>query len=726
MDDSGNGERKITTTSPAPLILGISIFGHDSSGTLLNGNSGDVLYALTEERFSNLKHDGEFPVAVISKIKEQILRESLGVVRYIACNLNDSISVSSIKSELINVVDVETAEYVFSELLRFLDNAQVLDPNYFPLNYISELLKHRGISLTTIKTIQDKISWYGNFVLRIRRLHKHLESLFPEAEVIPVDHHSAHAASAFYGSGFESAAVLTLDGQGELATSTLSIANGTHIKLLTQTNWPNSLGALYMALTWHLGFDGDDPRYLGFGDEFKVMGMSAYGKPTYSDIFRQLGSVNEQGQFEINFSNEYIELLPVEGCDGHAEPVFSKWFSEHLGPRKKKDEPFSQKHYDIASSGQYFIEQIGVDIAKNLKTKCPEESSICLAGGVALNGLMNMRILQDAGFSNVFIQPASGDDGTSLGAAWHVYHEHLHGKRCAGIDNVFFGLDYDSSSIQTELETYKLQFSQPKSIHVEVSRLLNEGKIVARYVGRGEFGPRALGHRSILANPTLSHTKDEVNSKIKHRESFRPFAPACLDHKVQEYFNIHTHSPYMLLICTAEQGVRLKVPAVIHEDNTARLQSVKETENPDLYQIISEFYRLSKVPMVLNTSFNVNGEAIVETPQDAIESFLFMGIDYLAIGPFLVSREDNLSHYLRPTRAEHIKARQVRYQEKYFSPERFLYPTSARIESQLSILKGQVDMYRNAAEERLSLIERLDLELKKLAPISSTKDKTNH
>ena len=202
MDDSGNGERKITTTSPAPLILGISIFGHDSSGTLLNGNSGDVLYALTEERFSNLKHDDEFPVAVISKIKEQILRESLGVVRYIACNLNDSISVSSIKSELINVVDVETTEYVFSELLRFLDNAQVLDPNYFPLNYISELLKRRGISLTTIKTIQDKISWYGNFALRIRRLNKHLESLFPEAEVIPVDHHSAHAASAFYGSGF--------------------------------------------------------------------------------------------------------------------------------------------------------------------------------------------------------------------------------------------------------------------------------------------------------------------------------------------------------------------------------------------------------------------------------------------------------------------------------------------------------------------------------------------
>jgi carbamoyltransferase len=703
-----------TKKKDASLILGISIFGHDSSCTLLDAATGKILYALTEERFSNIKHDGNFPVAAIENINERIISEQLGVINYIALNTDPVIAIKCIKSELEALLDNKTSNLIYSAFVKHLEFAEFLHPDFFPLNYISKLLERHDVPLVTIELIQGKISWFGNFALRHEKLKSHLKRVFSQADIISVGHHQCHAASAFYCSEYTRAAVLTLDGQGELAASSLSVANGTQINLLAQSNWPNSLGALYMQLAWYLGFDGDDPRYLGFGDEFKVMGMAAYGKPIYLDFFRKFGYVNELGEFEINFNNGYIDLIAVEGCNGHSQPVLANKFFETLGKRRLRDDVISQKHYDIACSGQYFLEEVAVGIARNLKTRCPDEENICIAGGVGLNGLMNMRILKEAGFRNIFIQPASGDDGTSLGAALHVYHEHLAGQRCSKLENVFLGLNYSNEAIRSELVNYKLKFYEPKNIHAEIAQFLNNGLIVARYFDRGEFGPRALGHRSILANPTLSKTKDEVNAKIKHRESFRPFAPACLANNAQEYFDISIHTPYMLLICKAKSGVRLKIPAVVHDDDTARLQMVNEEENSDLYHTISEFYRLSKIPVVLNTSFNVNGEAIVETPQDAIESFLFMGIDYLAIGPFLVSREENNFSYQRPSRENHIKSRQSRYQERYFSPERYFWSVNNPIETQLSLLNKQVGIYRKSAEERLTLINVLDSEVQRL------------
>ena len=699
------------------LILGISVFGHDSSCALIDAASGDILYALTEERFSNLKHDGGFPAASLALLMGKIDTEKLGCVSHVALNTNPAISIVRLKVELLNCLSAETAQLVASEFDQLLAATDIFHPDYFPLNYLEALLARRGVEPAVIAHASGKINWYGNFALRHSKLKDYLQSKFPRAEIVSVGHHQCHAASTFYCSDFENAAVLTVDGQGEYETITLSIARGTEIRLLSQTRWPNSLGELYTQLAWYLGFDGD-PRYPGQGDEYKVMGMAAYGKPIYADIFREMGRVSEKGELELVFG-QYLESAPVEGCPGHFKPLLSKLFFKALGERRSSCEPIEQRHYDIARSGQTFLEETGVAIAKHLKTLCPETDNLCIAGGVGLNGLMNMRILREAGFSRIFVQPASGDDGTSLGAALHVYHILLKGKRCKPLANAYLGFDYGNHAIHSALEKYNLAFHKPESIHFEMGRLLHDGNIVARYFGRGEFGPRALGHRSILANPTLPEMKDAVNARIKHRESFRPFAPACLEERASEYFDIDIPTAYMLLICQARSATRLQVPAVVHDDGTARLQTVRSDLNSDFYKTIYEFNKQSGVPILLNTSFNVNGETIVETPQDAIESFLFMGIDYLAIGPYLVSRTENEATYLRPTREKHIQDRQDRYIEKYFSREIFLWSTGNPIETDLVLLKKQAELYRKSADDRMTIIEQLDAEIKRLNEIQN-------
>jgi len=701
----------------AALVLGISVFGHDSSCALVDATSGDILYAMTEERFSNVKHDGGFPTASLALLLERIDQEKLGWISHVALNIDPAISVERLKAELVNCLNAESACLLINEFDRLLETADILHPDYFPLNYLEALLARYGVGIAAISQATGKLSWYGNFAIRHRKLKAYLRNKFPQAEIISVGHHQCHAASTFYCSDFESAAVLTIDGQGEDETITLNMARRNEIRLLSQTRWPNSLGALYMQLAWYLGFDGD-PRYPGFGDEFKVMGMAAYGKPVYVEIFREMGRVSEGGKFEL-VCDKYLEIVPVEGCPGHSQVLLTKQFFKELGERRSISEPIEQRHYDIARSGQLFLEEIGVAIARHLKKLCPETDNLCIAGGVGLNGLMNMRIYREAGFRRIFVQPASGDDGTSLGAALNVYHDLFKGARCKPLSNAYLGFDYGNHAIRSALEKYDLKFHEPASIHAKMGRLLHEGNIVARYFGRGEFGPRALGHRSILANPTLPEMKDAVNAKIKHRESFRPFAPACLEERASDYFDIDIPTPYMLLICQARHDARSLIPAVVHDDGTARLQTVRKDLNPDFHETIVEFNKHSGVPVLLNTSFNVNGEAIVETPQDAIESFLFMGIDYLAIGPYLVSKAENYATYCRPTREGHIQARQDRYVKNFFACEMFLWSTGNPIETDLVLLKKQVEQYSNAAEERLVVIEQLDDQVKRLKKIQA-------
>lgn len=689
------------------LILGISVFGHDSACALISGDTGEVLCALTEERFSNIKHDGRFPTQSIRKIRALIEDEGLGQVTHLAFNIDSEVSWGVIYSRLENLLLNLEERSIAKEILGLLRGADLLEDGYFPLNYIRDLLATYDLDAAEVRSWLDTAIWHGNFAIRNSKLIEKVQGLFPGAEVSRVDHHSAHAASAYFCSGFSDSAILTLDGQGELATATLAMAKGHNIDRLAQTDWPHSLGALYMQLTWYLGFDGDDPRYRGFGDEFKVMGMGAYGEPVFLDDLRQLGMVDDDGRFVLLFGN-LVDLVPVQGCRGHSQPVLSAKFFERFGPRREKGDPLEQRHYDLAVSGQAFLEEVGLSMAKALRRKVSTTENICIAGGVGLNGLMNMRILKEAGFSDIFIQPAAGDDGTSLGAALYVYHCKMERPSNPRLSNAFLGLDYGEDAIAAVLEEMGIPYERPASIHKVVAGRLHDGAIVARYVGRGEFGPRALGHRSILANPTLPGVKDAVNAKIKHREAFRPFAPACLAERAVEFFDVHVEAPYMLLIAEAQPGIRERIPAVVHDDNTGRIQTVSLDENPDFYAIISAFNELTGTPVLLNTSFNVNGEAIVETPRDAIESFLFMGIDFLAIGPYLVSREDIGQNDGFSDRLALIQRRRDRYNTETISPESYFWSTSNPPEIEMQLLREQVHNLEKIAEERLQLIKRLD------------------
>ncbi len=695
------------------LILGLSICGHDSSAVLLDVKSGEILYALTEERFSNIKHDGGFPTACIKVIEEEINEKKLGVIKYVALNIEKELFLSSIKLILNHSLGSDKSNKILDVIIASIDSIQLFHDDHYPLNYIISELQREEVSENTVKDIADKIINYGNFILRYSNLEHYLKSKFKDATVSSVPHHLCHVASSYYCSGFKESVAITVDGQGETETVTLNEIKDNHISVISRTQYPNSLGSLYMHLTWYLGFDGH-PKYPGFTDEFKVMGMSAYGVPKYVDIFRTMGDVNEKGEFHLNF-DKYLALKLVEGCRGHNQPVFTEGFYDVFGKRRSPKDPLEQIHYDIAVSFQHFIEEIGVKLAKYLKTEYPSVENICLSGGVALNGLMNMEILKKGGFKNIFIQPASGDDGTALGAALYTKYNILNDANTSSeLKNVYLGVEYGDDEILGALDSLGIEYKKPDSIHSEVARLLHEGSIVTRFFGRAEFGPRALGHRSILANPSIPNMKDIINTKIKHREPFRPFAPACLEEKANEYFDIDCKTPYMLLICNGKKSSKLKIPAVIHDDNSARLQTVSKNNNEDFYKIISEFEKLSGIPVLVNTSFNVNGETIVETPLDAIESALFMEVDYLAIGSYLVSLKVNNSKLIKTDRMKFLERRKKRYLSEFFSNELFIWGDNNPIESELEILTKKVAVFQDAAEERLDLINYLDSELKKV------------
>lgn len=700
------------------LILGISLFGHDSSATLVDRVTGKILYALTEERFSNEKHDGRFPTACIKNIETKIKEKNLGIIKYVAINIDKELFLNKIKIVVEQYTDAETENIIMDTIINSIDSMQMFHNDYYPLNFIYTLLENKTLTQNEITKVVDTISWFGNFILKYNNLEKYLQQRFKDSVIYSVPHHLCHVASSYYCSGFEEAVAMTIDGQGETETITLNYIKNNNITVLSKTLYPNSLGALYMNLTWYLGFDGH-PKYPGFSDEFKVMGMSAYGNPIFLDIFRTFGDINEKGEFQI-FTNQYIRLELVAGCKGHSQYVFTKEFYDEFGERRLPTEAIEQIHYDIAMSFQYFIEEIGVKLAKYLKKIYPNVNNICLAGGVTLNGLMNMQILEEAGFENIFIQPASGDDGTSLGAALYTKYNILNDiNDSEKLQNAYLGIEYDDASIKRTLDHLNIVYTQPESIHEEIAKLLHTGYIVTRYFDRSEFGPRALGHRSILANPAIDNMKDIINSKIKHREPFRPFAPACLEEEAEKYFDIKCKSPYMLLICKAIKGVEKIIPAVIHDDGTARLQTVSTNDNFDFHNIISKFYELSGIPVLVNTSFNVNGETIVETPLDAIESALFMDVDYLAIGSYLVSIKENESKRFQIDRKNFLNIRKKRYLETYFCNELFLWMDQNPIQIELDILKQNAKMFYDIACERLEVIKTLDNAMKKKSSLLS-------
>jgi carbamoyltransferase len=594
-------------------ILGISAFYHDSAACLLC--DATVVAAAQEERFSRVKNDQRFPVGAILYCLKQA-----GI-------------------PLDKVDYVVFYEKPFTKFERIVETHVAFAP--------------RGI-LSFWKSMP---SWIKEKIFQKKEIIKRLREIDPSwsftgSNLLFSTHHHAHAASAFYPSPYDQAIILTLDGVGEWNTTTVAYGSGNTLEFIQEINYPHSIGLLYSAFTYYLGFKVNC-------DEYKVMGLAPYGTPRFVEsIYAHLIDVKEDGSFQLNM--DYFGYTTTMKMTNRK---FNRLFGSV--PRRKGEE-LSAFHMDMAASIQQVTEEILLRMVKNLKARFGHDT-LCLAGGVALNCVANGRIVRESGFTNVWIQPAAGDAGGALGAALEVYYGHLQQPRILPEDgrdtmkSAMLGPSFGKEEIQAILTRKQLNYRVPEDIayYRYVAEALAAGKIVGWFDGRMEYGPRALGSRSILGDARNPAMQSAMNLKIKFRESFRPFAPAVLEEYAPEYFDTEKISPYMLVVSSLKEKYRLPqdknspvlagldklkqirsmVPAITHVDFTARLQTVNSTDHPSFYRLIRAFYELTGCPMLINTSFNVMDEPIVCTPEDAIGCFLQTGIDILAIQGILVEKQ---------------------------------------------------------------------------------------
>lgn len=422
-----------------------------------------------------------------------------------------------------------------------------------------------------------------------------------------VDHHVSHAASAFYPSPFDHAAIMTLDGRGEIASSTYSIAQGNNITRIGQVNLPHSIGLLYEQLTTYLGF-------LHSSDEYKVMAVASYGKPKFIEDFRKIIQLESNGQYRI---------LQVD-------------FEKEFGPARMKDEPLTAFHFDLAHSLQLVVEEKVLKLCDWLYQTTKEEN-LCLAGGVALNCVLNAKIRDKSPFKNIWIQPAAGDSGTALGAAMQVIINEEISSAESFSNEVYSGPKYDDEEIEKFLKWIKVPYKKAKNVAEEAADLLADDQIIGWFQGRMEFGPRALGSRSILASPINPDMQARLN-EVKDREDFRPVAPVVLEEDAGAWFSEAIPSPFMLFVNNVSEDKACKIPAVTHVDGTARIQTINENQHPQYYQLLKAFKEKTGVPVLINTSFNTLGKPIVCTPRDAIECFWTSPFDALIIGSFIITK----------------------------------------------------------------------------------------
>ncbi|MEM6649034.1 MAG: carbamoyltransferase [Pseudomonadota bacterium] len=595
-------------------ILGISSFYHDSAAALVV--DGEPIAAAQEERFSRKKHDASFPVSAI----RYVLREagvSLGDVDH--------------------VVFYDKPFLKFERLLEtYVANAPAGFRSFqmaIPI-WIKEKLFQKSLIVKELKEIDDTFAGADKL-------------LFSE-------HHYSHAASAYYPSPFEEAIVLTLDGVGEWATTTVAIGRGNALDIKKEIHWPHSLGLLYSAFTYYTGFRVNS-------GEYKVMGLAPYGEPKYVDIIlKHLVDLKEDGSYRLN--QDYFNYAT-------GLTMVNRKFSDLFGrPVRQPDtDSLEQFHMDIAASVQAVTEQIVLRLTRSLR----EEYGIpnlCMAGGVALNCVANGKVLKDAGFTNLWIQPAAGDAGGALGAALGAYHSELDQPRAArrpGKDEMkgsYLGPDFSDEEIEAELTAAGAKFERidDEVLTTNTAQALAEGMAVGWFQGRMEFGPRALGGRSILGDPRSESMQKTLNLKVKFRESFRPFAPSVLREDVSDWFDLDYDSPYMLLVAGVHDKIRRvmsddekalfgidklnikrsEIPAVTHVDYSARIQTVHEDTNPRYHALISKFKDLTECPVVVNTSFNVRGEPIVGTPTDAFKCFMGTDLDVLVIGNYYLQKTE--------------------------------------------------------------------------------------
>jgi len=594
-------------------ILGISSFYHDSAACIIK--DGEIIAAVQEERFTRKKHDASFPSQAIKYcIKE--------------ANIDPS--------ELNNVVFYEKPFLKFERLLEtylaFAPKGFLSFSKSMPVWIKEKLFQKAALVKELNNTLGDEINWRERL-------------LFSE-------HHLSHAASAFYPSPFERAAVLTLDGVGEWTTTSLAVGNQSDLKVIKEIHFPHSLGLLYSAFTYYTGFKVNS-------GEYKVMGLAPYGEPKYSDLIKEkLIHIFEDGSFQLDMS--YFDFATgLTMTNQKFDDLFG-------GPARTSESELTQREMDLAASIQKVTEDVVLKLARNIRKETGERN-LCLAGGVALNCVTNGILLRENIFDNIWIQPAAGDAGGSLGAALSAWYLHYSNERKISSERdsmkgSYLGPSFSNDEIEAELKSCGAKFHKldDNQLSEQVADALADEKAVGWMQGRMEFGPRALGARSIIADPRSPAMQRQLNLKVKYRESFRPFAPSILREDTSDWFECNSDSPYMLLVADVQKGKHLKmseaeerlfgieklnvprssVPAITHVDYSARIQTVHADTNPRYHDVITKFKEKTGCPMVVNTSFNVRGEPIVCSPTDAFKCFMGTELDVLAIENFLLLKEE--------------------------------------------------------------------------------------
>ena len=590
-------------------ILGISAFYHDSAACLLK--DGKIIAAAQEERFSRKKHDPRYPhnaIKFVLKFSDMKLSEIDQIVFF---------------------------EKPFLKFERLLETYVAFAPRGF-------------VSFAKAMPLWIKEKLFQKNLL-FNKLKEHDENFKSDENIFFSDHHLSHAASAFFPSPFEEAVVLTADGVGEWATTTVAVGKKNDLEIKKEIHFPHSLGLLYSAFTYYTGFKVNS-------GEYKLMGLAPYGSPIYEDKVKELVDIKDDGTFRLD--QKYFNY--ATGLTMTNEK-FHNLFGQK--PRDPRNEKITQFHMDIASSIQKVTEEIMIKLAKAIRQEY-NINNLCLAGGVALNCVANGKILQEKIFDNIWIQPAAGDAGGSLGAALALWHIEQKKERIINSNDdmkgSYLGTEFNQEEIEKELKSAGANFEklQYEDLISKTAEFLSNEKAIGWFQGRMEFGPRALGARSILGDPRSDKMQKNLNLKVKYRESFRPFAPSILREDLSDWFNINVDSPYMLLVADVNSNKKIEmneeqkklfgidklnikrseIPAVTHVDYSARIQTVTKETNKPYYDLISKFKEKTGCPVIVNTSFNVRGEPIVNSPTDAFNCFMGTELDYLVIGNCILEK----------------------------------------------------------------------------------------
>lgn len=575
-------------------ILGINAYHGNASAAILC--DGKLIAAVEEERFNRVKYAAGFPVAAI----KYCLQEA-------GLTIND-----------VDHVAIPRNPYAR------------LGTKLFYALQMPSFARERAKVLAKFTGINEALA--VAFGIDPQQL---------TAQFHRVEHHVAHISSAFYCSPFETSALLSADGLGDFASTMWGAGFGRHINVHGSVAFPHSLGLYYSAVTQYLGF-------LKFGDEYKVMGLGAYGSPDYLEEFREIVRSNGNGfALNLDYFTHHRSGPEMSWAEADKTPVLGTMFSgamtELLGPVRKPEEPLEQRHMNLACSLQARLEEVYLGMLREL-AKQTGMKSVCLAGGVAFNCVANGKIPAETGFENVYVHPAAGDAGLAVGAAQYVWHQILSQPRSFVMESAYWGPHYSKEQIRSAIENAKLQQNgyvisdlPEETLLQKTAGIIGEGKILGWFQGRAEWGPRALGNRSIVADPRRPEMKEVLNRRIKHREIFRPFAPSILAEATSEWFTESHPSPFMTMAYAVKPEKRDKIPAPTHVDGTGRLQTVTQTANPRYWRLIKEFEKQTGVPVVLNTSFNDN-EPIVCRPEEAIDCFLRTQMDALVVGDFLITK----------------------------------------------------------------------------------------